>query len=59
MLVLTRTVGTSVVIGDDITVTVLRIDGHQVRLGFEAPREVPLYRRELLDAPRRNDEVQP
>jgi len=59
MLVLSRKLDESIVIGKDIVVTVLKIDSHQVRLGFEAPKEVPVHRRELLDAPQRDKELQP
>lgn len=48
MLVLSRKLGEKIVIRDDIVITVLRIDGHQVRLGIEAPQEVPIYREEVL-----------
>ena len=43
MLVLARGEDESVVIGDEITVVVLEVRGERVRLGFEAPREVPIY----------------
>lgn len=48
MLVLSRRVGDSVVIGDDVVVTVLEIRGDVVRIGVDAPREVPVRRQELL-----------
>jgi carbon storage regulator len=48
MLVLSRKPGQRVVIGDDITVVVLEVKGGRVKLGFECPREVPVYRREVL-----------
>ena len=53
MLVLTRRVNERIVIGDDVTVTVLEVRGDQVRLGIEAPREVKVFREEVLrrDAP--------
>jgi carbon storage regulator len=47
MLVLSRKVGERVVIGDRIVVTVLEVKGRQVRLGFEAPPNVPIWRGEL------------
>jgi carbon storage regulator len=48
MLVLARKLGESLVIGGEITVRVLRVDGNTVRLGIEAPREVPVHRTEIL-----------
>jgi carbon storage regulator len=47
MLVITRRSGERVVLGDDITITVLEISGSTVRLGIDAPTEVPVYRHEL------------
>jgi carbon storage regulator len=47
MLVLSRKVGERVVIGDRIVVTVLEVKGRQVRLGFEAPPDVQIWRGEL------------
>ena len=47
MLVLTRRRGESIIIGDDITVTVLEDRGRQVRLGIDAPKHVPVHREEL------------
>ena len=48
MLVLSRRVGESVVIGDDVTVTVLEVRGDVVRIGIDAPRSVAVNRAELL-----------
>jgi carbon storage regulator len=48
MLVLTRRVGESLVIGSDITVTVISIDANQVRIGIAAPKEVPVHREEVF-----------
>lgn len=48
MLILTRKVGESLMIGDDVTVTVLGVKGNQIRIGVNAPREVPVHREELL-----------
>ena len=48
MLVLSRRVGESIVIGDDVTVTVLEVRGDVVRLGIKAPRSVSVHREELL-----------
>lgn len=49
MLVLGRKVGQSVVVNGDITVTVLAVNGSYIHLGFEAPREIPIHRKEILD----------
>lgn len=48
MLVLSRRVGESVVIGDQVTVTVLEVRGDVVRVGIDAPRSVTVHRAELL-----------
>lgn len=47
MLILTRRAGETLMIGDEITVTVLAVKGNQVRLGVEAPREVEVHREEV------------
>lgn len=49
MLILTRRVGESIKIADDITVVVLGVKGHQVRLGIEAPRGVAVDRKEIAE----------
>ena len=54
MLILTRRVGESLRIGDDVSVTVLGIKGSQVRLGVNAPKSVSVHREEVYD--RINDE---
>jgi carbon storage regulator len=48
MLVLSRKLGEKIVIGDNIVVTVVKIDRNQIRLGIEAPLNVPVYREEIL-----------
>ena len=50
MLVLSRKKNESIVINDDIQIVVVEIRGDKVRLGVEAPREVPVHRREVYDA---------
>lgn len=50
MLVLTRKVGESIMIGDGIEVKVISIDGDQVKLGIEAPRHIKVYRQEVFEA---------
>jgi carbon storage regulator len=50
MLVLTRKSNQSIMIGDDIELTVLRIIGEKVRIGIQAPRDVPILRTELYEA---------
>ena len=47
MLVLSRKLNQTVVIGDNIRVTVVKIDRNLIRLGFEAPTEIPIYREEI------------
>ena len=50
MLVITRKTGERICLGDDITVTVLEVVGSTVRLGIDAPAEVPVFRHELWEA---------
>jgi len=58
MLVLSRKKNESIVINNDITIVVVEIRGDKVRLGIEAPKEVPVHRREVYDAIKRNAAVQ-
>ena len=58
MLALTRKKGESLVLNNDIEVTVLEIRGDQVKLGVKAPREVPVYRKEVyIQIQKENEET--
>ncbi len=47
MLILTRRIGESIMIGQNVKITVLNIKGNQVRLGIDAPRTIPVHREEI------------
>lgn len=55
MLVLSRKVNQSIMIGDEVRIIVAGFDGDQVRLGIEAPRSVPVYRFEIYEELRRKE----
>lgn len=57
MLVLTRKSNQSIMIGDEIEVSVLSVVGEKVRIGIQAPRDVPVYRKEVYLEIRRNEEA--
>ena len=58
MLILTRRIDETLMIGDDITVTVLSIAGNQVRLGVTAPKDVPVHREEIYQRIQQQQEAQ-
>jgi carbon storage regulator len=49
MLILTRRIGETLMVGDDISITVLGVKGNQVRLGVNAPKDVAVHREEIYD----------
>jgi carbon storage regulator len=58
MLVLSRGVDEKIMIGDNITITIVDIRGGKVRLGFDAPREIPVHREEVFKAIKEAEEKQ-
>ncbi len=56
MLILTRKRGETVLIGDDVTVTVLGVKGQQVRIGIDAPKDVEIHREEVVTRRNTKDE---
>jgi carbon storage regulator len=53
MLILTRRVGETIMIGDDVTVTVLGVKGNQVRIGVTAPKDIAVDRQEIAERKRK------
>ena len=56
MLILTRRVGESVMIGDEVTITVLGVKGNQVRIGVNAPKDVSVHRQEIYERIRKEQD---
>jgi len=56
MLILTRRVGETVMIGDEVTITVLGVKGNQVRVGINAPRSVAVHREEIYERIKREQQ---
>jgi len=49
MLILTRRAGESIMVGDEVTITVLGINGNQIRIGIDAPRQITVHRKEVYE----------
>ncbi|URJ43472.1 carbon storage regulator CsrA [Paenibacillus polymyxa] len=57
MLVLTRKKGESIVIQNDIVITVLSVDGDTVKIGISAPKDIDIYRKEVFEAIQQNNQI--
>lgn len=57
MLILTRRVGETLMVGDDVTVTVLGVKGNQVRIGVNAPKDVAVHREEIYERIQKENEA--
>ena len=57
MLILTRRVGETVMIGNEVTVTVLGVKGNQVRVGVNAPKDVAVHREEIYERIKREEDL--
>ncbi|MFW9332945.1 carbon storage regulator CsrA [Paenibacillus polymyxa] len=57
MLVLTRKKGESIVIQNDIVITVLSVEGDTVKIGISAPKDIDIYRKEVFDAIQQNNQI--
>ncbi|MCW9710728.1 carbon storage regulator CsrA [Avibacterium sp. 21-586] len=57
MLILTRKVGESLLIGDEISITILSVRGNQIKVGVTAPKEVSVYREEIYQRMKKQDDA--